>query len=161
MLKVWPKGKDCPLLLKLKLQPYHGEEFVGHDSHNLLKNMDILQRFVEREKTDHMLGFVKTFQHFKSVVSSCFGMTLNTTYVQNINDFKNSYLQLRVSVTPKAHAVFYHVPEFIALNGTALGIFSEQSTEALHSIFSAQWAMYKRNPDHPDYGGQLLKCVID
>ena len=88
-------------------------------------------------------------------------MILNTAYVQHIKDFNNSYLQLPVSVTPKAHAVFYHVPELIALKGTALGIFSEQSTEALHSIFSAQWGRYKRNPDHPDYGGQLLKCVID
>ena len=105
--------------------------------------MDVLQRIVEREKTDHMLGFVKTFQHFKSVVSSCFGMPLNTVYVQHIKDFKNSYFQLPVLVTPKAHAVFYYVPEFIALKGTALGIFSEQSTEALHSIFSAQWARYK------------------
>ena len=121
--------------------------------------MNVLQRIVEREKADHMLGFVKTFQYFKSVVSSCFGMTLNTAYVQHIKDFKNSYLQLPVSVTPKAHAVFYHVPEFIALKGTALGIFSEQSTEALHSIFSAQWARCERNPDHPDHGCQLLKYV--
>ena len=161
MLKIWPEGKDWPLLLKLKLQPYHGGEFVGNDCHKLLKNIDVLQRIVESEKAEHMLGFVKTFQHFKSVVSSCFGRTLNTAYVQHIKDFKNSYLQLSVSVTPKAHAVFYHVPEFIALKGLALAIFSEQSTETLHSIFSAQWARYKRNPDHPSYGSQLRNCVID
>ena len=119
-----------------------------------MKNIDVLQRIVKSEKAEHMLGFVKTFQHFKSVVSSCFGRTLNTAYVQHIKDFKSSYLQLSVSVTPKAHAVFYHVPEFIALKGSALGIFSEQSTETLHSIFSAQWARYKRNPDHPSYGSQ-------
>ena len=112
--------------------------------------MDVLQRIVKREKADHMLGSVKTFQHFKSVVSSCFGMTLNTENVQHINDFKNQYLQLPVSITSKAHTVFYPVPEFIALKGTALGIFREQSTQALHSIFSAQLARYKRNPDHPD-----------
>ena len=102
------------------------------------------KELLKEKKTDHMLGFVKTFQHFKSFVSSCFGMTLNTAYVKRIKDFKNSYLRLPVSVTPKAHAVFYHVPEFIALKGTTLGIFSEQSTEALHSIFSAQWARYKK-----------------
>ena len=88
-------------------------------------------------------------------------MTLNTANVQHVKDFKNSYLKLPVLVTPKAHAVFNHVPEFIALKGTALGTFSEQSSEALHSIFSAQWARYKTNPDHPNFGGQLLKCVID
>ena len=118
-------------------QPYHGGEFVGNECHKLLKYMDVLQRIVEREKADHKLDFVKTFQHFKSVVSSCFGMTLNTVYVQHIKDFKSSYLQLLISINPKAHAEFYHVPEFIALKGTALGIFSEQSTEALHSTFSA------------------------
>ena len=112
---MWPKRKDWPLLFKLKLQPYHGGEFVGNSFHKLLKNMDVSQRIVKREKVDHMNGFVKTLQHFKSVVSSCFGMTLNTAYVQHIKHFKKSYLQLPVSVTPKAHAVFYHVPEFIAL----------------------------------------------
>ena len=69
MLKMWPNGKDWPLLLKWKLQPYHGK----NDCHKLLKNMDVWQRIVEREKAEHMLGFVKTFQHFKSIVSSCFG----------------------------------------------------------------------------------------
>ena len=81
---MWSKGKYWPLLLKLKLQPYHCGEFVGNDCHKLLKNMDVLERNVEREKADHVLGFVKTFQHFKSVVSSCFGMTLNTAHVQHI-----------------------------------------------------------------------------
>ena len=103
-----------------------------------------------------MLGFIKTFQLFKSVVNCCFGLTLYIACVQYIKDFKSSYLQLPVSVTPKTNALFNHVPEFNALKGTALGIFSEQSTEALHSIFSAQWARYKSNYDYPDYGGQLL-----
>ena len=47
---MWPKGKDWLLLLKLKLQPYHGGEFVCNDCHKLLKNMDVLQTIVEREK---------------------------------------------------------------------------------------------------------------
>ena len=106
----------------MKIQPYHGGEFVENDCHKLLKNMEVLQRIVKREKADYMLGFVKTFQNFKSVVSFCFGMTLNTAYFQQIKYFKNSYLQLPVSVTPKPHAVFYQVPESIALKGTALGI---------------------------------------
>ena len=75
-------------------------------------------------------------------------MILNNAYLQHIKDFNNSYLQLPVSVNPKAQAVFYHVPELITLKGKALGIFNEQSTEALHSIFSDQWCRYKRNPDH-------------
>ena len=75
MLKLLPKGKDWSLPLKLKLQLNHGGEFTGSDCHKLLKSMDILQRIAEREMADHMLGFVKTLQHFKSVVSSCFGMT--------------------------------------------------------------------------------------
>ena len=69
--------------------------------HKLLKNMDVLQRLVKREKADHMFGFVKTFQHLKSIVSSCFGMALNTAYVQHIEDFKKPYLQLPVSVILK------------------------------------------------------------
>ena len=61
-------------------------------------------------------------------------MTLNIAYVQHIKDFKNSYLQLPVSVTPKAHAVFYHVPEFIALKGTALAfLVSNQQKPCIQS----------------------------
>ena len=39
-----------------------------------------------------------------------------------------------ILVTPKAHAVFHHITELIKLQ--KVGLFSEQSTEALHLAFS-------------------------
>ena len=39
MLKLWPKGNEWPLLLKMKLQSYHAGEFVRDDCDKLLKNM--------------------------------------------------------------------------------------------------------------------------
>ena len=65
MLKMWHKGKDLPLLLKLKLQPYHGGEFVGNDCHKPLKNMNVLQRVVEREKPyAWFCNIIPTFEEY-------------------------------------------------------------------------------------------------
>ena len=52
MLKTMSKGHKWPLLLKMKLHPYHGGEFVRNICYKLLKNMDVLQRIFEREKAN-------------------------------------------------------------------------------------------------------------
>ena len=72
-----------------------------------------------------------------------------------------SFLFLPILVTPKVHALFYHVEEFVLKHQSSLRIFSEQATETLHSKFNAHWEQYKHCSDHPKYGKQLFNCVVD
>jgi hypothetical protein len=161
LLQCWAGATEWTSKLNIQMQPFHGGQFAGNDCHKLLQNVDLLQKLVEQSCAFQAQGFVHTFRMFKNVVSACFGQTLDNEFQEKIQLFKDSYLFLPVSVTPKAHAVFYHIPEFINRHGSALGIFSEQATEALHSKFNFHWQRYKRNQGHPEYGPRLLQCVVD
>lgn len=55
--------------------------------------------------------------------------------------FKNDYMQLEVSVTPKIHAVFYHIQESCDLTGSGLGHWNEHRSE-LHQEFHKYWEKY-------------------
>ena len=158
---IWPQCKEWPKKLHIQEQPYHGGHFAGNDCHKLLQNVDLLQQMAENSGAFQIMGFVEILRKFRLVVSSCFGNTLDESYSTKIDDFKNAYLSLNISVTPKAHAVFYHITHFIRRKKTSLGLYSEQATEALHSNFHPHWARYKHNPLHPNYSKQLLNCVVD
>ena len=70
-------------------------------------------------------------------------------------------LSLPASVTPKEHAVFHHVAEFIEKRNSPLGLCSKQATEAMHSKFKNHWDHYKQCQSHPEYEAQLFRCVVD
>lgn len=69
------------------------------------------------DKLDHLrstcsigcLKYLRVLDDFRVVVKSCFGQTLDPNFTTFIDNFKESYLDACLSVTPKAHAVFYHV----------------------------------------------------
>ena len=79
---------------------------------------------------------------------------------------QEKYLKVQslLPLTPKLHAMFYLIGKFIDGDSSTLGIFSEQATEVIHSIFKNLrqcylWAL------HSDYGTQLfhwtfLYCVL-
>ena len=119
------------------------------------------QRLAEKACAYKAQGFIETFCNFRDVVSSCFGKSLEGDFKEKIEKFKDSFLSLPVTVTPKAHAVFYHISEFIDRHGSALGLFSEQATETMHSKFKTHWQRFKQSPSHPEYGTQLLHCVVE
>ena len=75
--------------------------------------------------------------------------------------FRVKYLNLKISVTPKVHAVFFHVAEFCDIVGTGLGPWSEQTAESLHHDFSQIWNNFKvADMDHPEYAKRLLDAVV-
>ena len=63
-------------------------------------------------------------------------------------------------VTPKVHAVFFHVEDFCASVNDGLGPWSEQSSESVHHDFGVLWQDFKvKSIDHPNYRTKLLSCV--
>ena len=110
---LWPKAKEWPSSLHIPIQPFHGGHFNGNDCMKLLRGVSKLQLLLEKENFAQAHGFPQTLTLFKDVVTSCFGQNLDPDYESKIAQFQQSYIKLPISVTPKAHAVFFHVPQFI------------------------------------------------
>jgi hypothetical protein len=100
--KVWT---DCDKWLKkcnVQQEAMHGGSFNGNNCRTLLKKIDDLQAMCPIQ----CLPYVAAFRSFSKVVSSCYSNDLNPDFENHILDFKNKYLDLDISVTPKIHAVF-------------------------------------------------------
>ena len=115
---------------------------------------------LEERCPDEFLPFVAAFRSFNDVRLSCYGSKLAPDYKVKIAKFKADYMKLGISVTPKIHAVFYHIEEFCDYSGMALGPFSEQTTEALHHEFEECWDNFAvKDFDHPKYPDRFLSAV--
>ena len=158
----WPRATEWPASLHINEEPFHGGHFAGNDCHKLLQNLDLLQHLAEKDSAFQVFPFIETFRKFQAVVASCFGMHLKDDFGEKIRQFKESYLALeRCTITPKVHAVFFHVKQFIDLKKVSLCIYSEQATEAMHKQFGHHWQRYKRSSTHPDYASRLKACLVD
>lgn len=100
------------------------------------------------------------FSSFLQVVSACFGDSLEANYREAISHFKECYMALGIRVTPKVHAVFFHVADFCESKNRGLGPWSEQSTESVHHDFSSLWEDFKvRSFNHPNFKFKFLAGV--
>ena len=157
MNKVWPDSYRWLDACHVKKTEYQGGKFEGNDCRKLLKNVQILNELCPQD----FYQFPKTLNHFDDVVHSCYGNDLLPDYEMNIAKFKSEFLKLNISVTPKVHAVFYHVEEFCSITKMGLGPWSEQASESVHHEFLKCWdKAYKiKNTDHPLYGQKLLEAI--
>ncbi len=89
--------------------------------------------------TDPVEAYVEAFAAFGKLVRGIFGSMLAARWHTLINDFCRAYLDLNISVTPKVHIIFTHLKEWIESSNSALGRFSEQAGEAIHSDFDRKW----------------------
>ena len=153
----WP---ECELWLKkcnVKKEDYHGCQFAGNESRKLLKNVDKLEAL---HPPASATKFITAFRSFNAVVEACYGKNLLPDFQRRIAVFTMDYLKLGISVTPKVHAVFFHVAEFCLLTGQGLGPWSEQAGESVHHDFKQTWKNYKVNDVERDiYSENFLKAV--
>ena len=123
----------------------------------LMKNISVLEEFAPSKAN----AFIETMKAFNEVVKSCYGTDLLPNYQQKIQNFRICYRRLKINVTPKVHAVFFHVEDFCEMVGMGLGPWSEQAAESLHTDFDKMWTRYKvRDTDHEKYGERLLEAVV-
>lgn len=134
-----------------------GHAFNGNGCKKLLDKVDILRSIC----SIGCLKYVEVFDNFRRVVDSCFGTELDIGFTTYIKNFMDSYLALEISVTPKAHIVFFHVPQFCTKYNKPLGFFNEQAIETIHFEFKSFWEKYKVEPDHKDYAKRLLKSISE
>ena len=91
-----------------------------------------------------------------------YGFELAPDYQSKIRKFSRAYLDLRINVTPKVHAVMHHISEFCEKTGRGLGPWSEQASESIHHDFKQTWQRFKINKtDHELYGKKSLASSIN
>ena len=132
---------------------------MGNDCLKILKNVDRLQQISPL----NIQKYVHILRCLNKIVLACFGMDLDPDFNNYINEFKDLYCTLGISVTPKVHILIKHVPEFISKYGRSLGWFSEQALESTHHDFLKNcWEKqsYKRTIGHPEYAKNLKAAVI-
>lgn len=133
--------------------------FAGNACKILLNNVDKLRSLCDKGLS--CLKYVDCFQKFRKVVDSCFSVKLDPAFVTDIKLFKESYEALGISITPKIHAIFFHVSDFCSKTGMGLGFYSEQAVESLHHDFCVTWKKYKVLKKHPQYTEKLLRAVCE
>ena len=90
----------------------YGGTFDGNSCRLLLRNCDLLDSIINDLASKR---YVTAFKMLDKVVHSCFGNVLESDYKESVLSFKLAYLDLGISVTPKVHAIFYHIVEFCEL----------------------------------------------
>uniref|UniRef100_A0A1I8I211 RING-type domain-containing protein n=1 Tax=Macrostomum lignano TaxID=282301 RepID=A0A1I8I211_9PLAT len=137
---VWPESEAWLTACNVQRDKHHGGSFTGNASRKLLRNVDLLEAMCPMAA----LPFVAALRALNSVVVSCFGSELRPNFEQAIQEFRTSYADLGISISPKIHAIFHHVGDFCrAKDKTGLGPWSEQCTESMHRDFLLHWERYK------------------
>ena len=153
---------DWSAPLGLKRLQYHGGQFNGNQCKTLLANTESLKQVLcKAEAFSVGEPVLQLLTIFEKVVKSCFGSELNADFLVQIERFTDAFLALEKIETPKAHAIFVHVPQLLLRQGIfqkGLGYWSEQASETVHSDFESLWIgnSYKRAMTYKCYIIQFL-----
>ena len=96
------------------------------------------------------LKYADVFKAFNCVVESCYGDEVSPDLENHIQEFRHTFEGLDISVIPKIHCVFHHVPQFCQRYSSGLG---------KHAHFKSFWGKYKVPKSHPEYAANLLRAV--
>ena len=113
--------------------PYHGSQFEGNACRELCRARAVSQLTDLAPST--IVPYAEALLALGKVVDECFGMHYDPDMDHQalVDDFREKYLKLNCSVTPKMHALFHHVVPFMQLVQDSLGAFFEQVGESIHS----------------------------
>ena len=135
---------------------YRGTSMEGNQCKKLLQKVDALKQVLPV----HLQKFATALETFNAVRMSCFGNVLELSYKDDINHFKDAYKLLEIDISPKLHTIFDHIEDFCSPREAALGIYSEQASEAVHSDFKHTWKRYSVAQTHAHFGDHLLDAVV-
>lgn len=145
--------KECYVERKVT---YHGCSLEGNSCKKLLNSLDSLRS----KKNIFLMKYVQLLEDLKNVIHDCFGNYLEPTFDKSIEKFRQNYLSSGLSVTPKIHAIFFHVLDFCQEKSHSLGFYSEQAVESIHHDFNTIWSNYLiKNRKNPRYDNSLLKAI--
>ena len=152
---------DWLLRIGVGKNEYHNFEYNGHACQLIVDNVDSLQHRSQLCAKFEKQSLINTLRVFGKVVHSCFGMQLREGWKASIREFQDSWEQLildyadtefhedepKIMFTEKVHVVVFHVQQFCERYG-ALGPWSTQAGESLHSRLKKHAANYDNAPKH-------------
>ena len=166
LCKVWSDAEKWASKCNVFRQG-RSQEFNGNGCNTLLedKSLDILESMIPFPSVV-IMGYAQTFRLLSKVVKGCFSWTVAPTIKNDIERFKESYLKLNITVTPKMHIIFVHVLQYLEHkaavsdgNWTGLTVETEQPFEAVHHDFSKRWKTFKVAKDNGKYKSSLHRAV--
>ena len=103
---------------------YQGQHRLeGNACNKLLKNIDSFELFFhESSLRVSAAKYIKVLRDFEKIVHGCFGKSLSSTYVKDLEEFSTSYRNLWASIPLKVHIVEQHIIEFIDMKGGVFGM---------------------------------------
>jgi hypothetical protein len=131
----------------IRMDAHQGKGFKGNNARKILEKAHELA--LDKALPKELVHFAHALEAFNTVVIGSFGKYESKFILTEIYAFEKAYMKLGISVTPKAHAIFEHLPEFLELGYGPLGYYSEQATEASHYDFLPVWLNYPSNPLNP------------
>ena len=66
--------------------------------------------------------YIKVLRDFENIAHGCFGKSLSSTYVKDLEEFSTSYRNLRATIPLKVHIIEQHIIEFIDFKGGVFGM---------------------------------------
>ena len=122
----------------------------------LLTKLDSLQAFVPEK----FHNYIDCLRKFVLVKKSTFNSEkLWDNFEEIIQDFEVSYRALDISVTIKAHTIFYEVIIYCKATGKPLGIISSQPLESAHFDFEPTFNCFKRKEGHKDHPDSIVNSM--
>ena len=160
-VEAWAQKALC------KKELWHGGEFQGNQCVRLLENLSFFEDGSGNARIPLMTPILVVLKAYNEVRKKCFTATgVAADYQEAIKKFRESYMvaneDLRLSVTPTAHDVFFHLQQFIEkYPNVYLGLVSEQTTESIHRL----WLNFIENrmidnQDHPDYPTKFKQTLV-
>lgn len=129
-----------------KQSKHHGGHFNGNTMIRVLQSVGRLRSILSRSKALEQIGpIIDAMETLDAVRQACFAKTLDDDFEKEIRQLGNLWRQLKLSVTPKAHALFVHVAQFLHFNNLrsspkhGLGYWSEHTGESIHYDFETFW----------------------
>ena len=175
--KVWPEtGFWVTGSNAYKRGQDHGK-LNGNGCNQLLKEENLIH--LTALLPENLSDYGAAFRAFAKVVQGCYTYKVSDTIKEDIQKFRDIYLKLNISVTPKVHIVFEHLYQFLADSNASnddadgdsnasndedsdwigLAMYSEQAFEAVHHNFKKRWENFKVNPDNENYDQAILRAV--
>ena len=117
----------------------HAGEFNGNMCRRLLTNLNSLERLLHQNNGRAALPFVEALRQLNEVRIACFGNELHPDFEDKLLRFKETYLNLDVSISTLVYVIMIHVCQFCKFRKASLGKYSEQASEAVHGDFEYMW----------------------
>ena len=102
----------------------------GNACRDVLEALDELESELLSQNLPNMSEIqllINSMRAFNKVRKSCFGEDLESSYIDDIAEFKEEYIKTEMSITTKIHIIFEHVEDFCTEHKKGLGHYSEQA----------------------------------